>query len=177
MALDRPKPSEARGAATTIIASVILFCISCNNSPTPTPSTTASPRAPAGKVEWVKLPRGVEASAFVRSEMQRALGDKKKLVIYVGAASCEPCRRFHEAADAHALDAAFGDLRFIDLDHEEDEAALVALSCESQMIPLFALPTGDGRCSDRRVEGGIKGDGAVAYMSPRLRTLVGPWSP
>jgi thiol-disulfide isomerase/thioredoxin len=122
----------------------------------------------------VKIPAGKDPSQFVVGEMARAQVDKKKLVIYVGASWCEPCRHFHEAAESHALDAAFGDVRFIDLDHDQDAAALSALSCDSKLIPLFALPGADGRCSDRRVEGGIKGDGAVAYLAPRLRTLLGP---
>ncbi len=161
-------------------ALALVLSTSCNggghSTPTPDPSPTHAPgnARSAAQVEWVKIPAGKDPSNFVVSEMARALGDKKKLVLFVGASWCEPCRHFHEAAESHALDAAFGDVRFIDLDHDEDAAALSALWCDSKLIPLFALPSTDGRCSDRRVEGGIKGDGAVAYLAPRLRTLLGP---
>ena len=134
----------------------------------PSPSATA----PAGHVEWVKLPMGVSAPDFVRAEASRAEHEKKKLLIYVGASWCEPCQRFHKAAEAGELDNAFGDLRFIDLDNDANEAEIEALDCKSKLIPLFAVPNSEGKCADRRVEGGIKGDGAVAYISPKLRAMV-----
>jgi len=34
------------------------------------------------------------------------------------------------------------------------------------------LPAQDGRASGKQVEGGIKGEGAVAYMTPRLKDLL-----
>jgi len=141
----------------------------------PDPAASASPRAqPTGKVEWVKMPADVAPASFIVSELARAEKDKKKLVIYVGATWCEPCQRFHEAANAGQLDAQFPDLRLIELDRDADDAILGGLACGSRLIPLFALPDPAGHCTDRRVEGGIKGEGAVAYIGPRLRTLLGP---
>ena len=37
---------------------------------------------------------------------------------------------------------------------------------------LFARPTAEGRCSERRIEGSIKGEGAVAEITPRLAGIL-----
>jgi thiol-disulfide isomerase/thioredoxin len=116
----------------------------------------------------------MEPASFIKSQLDRAKQDKKKLLVYVGATWCEPCQRFHKAAEAGELDTVFPDLRFIDLDDDADASVIAELGCASRLIPLFAIPDANGHCTERRVEGGIKGDGAVGYMSPRLRALVGP---
>jgi hypothetical protein len=41
-----------------------------------------------------------------------------------------------------------------------------------KLIPLFALPQADGRASGMQVEGGIKGEGAVGYIAPRLKAML-----
>ncbi|MBK8938694.1 MAG: hypothetical protein IPM79_13925 [Polyangiaceae bacterium] len=65
-------------------------------------------------------------------------------------------------------------MRFLELDYDEHEAALAEgdVGCSSKLVPLFAVPTEDGRCGDRRHEGAIKGDGAVAFIVPRLKALL-----
>lgn len=158
------------------LLSVSVLSACSNDSPAPTKETSSvtAPAAEPLKVEWIQLPSGVGPADFVRAESARADHDKKKLVIYVGATWCEPCQRFHHAAEAGELDRVFGDVRFIDLDADKNASEVAALGCESKMIPLFALPGPDGRCTDRRVEGGIKGDGAVGYISPKLRAVLGP---
>src|SRR5579871_5708124 len=137
---------------------------SASPDPPPSSSTLSGSSARNRKVEWVALPKQGDPAAFVRTEIERARHDEKKLVIYVGAKWCEPCQRFHQAAEAGSLDASFPDLRLIDLDHDADEAAVGGLGCGSQMIPLFSLPDATGHCTDQRAEGGIKGDGAVSYI-------------
>ena len=92
--------------------------------------------------------------------------------LYVGAPWCEPCVRFHDAAAAGKLDRDFPDLRLLELDRDRDQAELGKAGCLSQMIPLFARPTPEGRCSERSIEGSIKGDGAVAELTPRLQALL-----
>jgi thiol-disulfide isomerase/thioredoxin len=157
--------------------SVLVACGTNNATPDPAassaPASTTSPKPP--NVEWVTVPEGAEPAAFVTSELARAKSDHKKLLVYVGATWCEPCQRFHKAAQAGELDNVFPDIRLVDLDADKDAAIVDALDCRSQLIPLFSMPDESGHCSAKRVEGGIKGDGAVGYIAPRLRSLLGPF--
>lgn len=154
------------GRFTLLFAAALVSCESDR------PAAQREPDKTAGKVEIVKYTPGQDAIASVAREAARAKSDGKRLVVYVGAAWCEPCVRFHDAAAAGKLDGEFPDLRLLELDRDRDEEELREAGCLSKMIPLFALPTADGRCSDRRMEGSIKGEGAVAEITPRLRALL-----
>lgn len=83
-----------------------------------------------------------------------------------------PCKRFKAAAAAGELDADLPGLVLLELDHGRDEAALAAMGCTSRMIPLLAVPDAQGHCTDRRLEGAIKGEGAVAWMTPKVQALL-----
>ena len=121
-------------------------------------------------LELVEAPATKDVAGYVAAQVAR--GDAT-VVVYVGASWCEPCRRFHEAAAAHQLDAEFPGLRVLAFDADRDDAALVAAGYQSEMLPLFALPGRDGRATGKQFEGSIKGDGAVAEIAPHLRGLVG----
>jgi len=110
-----------------------------------------------------------DVAPLVQKDMRRG-----RLLVYVGASWCEPCRRFHEAASAGKLDAQLGGLRLLEFDLDRDEARLRAAGYVSQLIPLFAVPGPDGRASGRQIEGSIKGDGAVVQILPRLQALLTP---
>jgi len=120
------------------------------------------------RVTFLPAPPG-EVPPLVQNELRRG-----RLLVYVGASWCEPCRRFHEAASAGKLDAQLGGLRLLEFDYDRDEPRLRAAGYVSQLIPLFALPAPDGRASGRQIEGSIKGDGAVAQILPRLQALLAP---
>jgi thiol-disulfide isomerase/thioredoxin len=124
------------------------------------------------KLELVEAPATTDVAAYLAPLVVRADGDHKKLVVYVGASWCEPCRHFHDAAVANQLDDRFGDLRIVAFDADRDDAALEAAGYRSSMLPLFALPNADGRASGKQFAGSIKGDGAVAQIAPNLRALV-----
>ena len=96
----------------------------------------------------------------------------KQLVVYVGASWCEPCRRFHDAAVAGQLDTVFPGVRMLAFDADRDAQALAHAGYTSNLIPLFALPNPDGTASDRRIEGSIKGEGAVGQIVPRLQQML-----
>ncbi len=115
---------------------------------------------------------GEGGKEIVLRELQRAERDGVKLLIYVGATWCEPCQVFHAAIEQGRLDKELGNVRFLELDHDRDAALLTDTSCISDMIPLFAVPTQDGRCSGRRSEGGVKGDAAVGYLTPKVKALL-----
>lgn len=121
-------------------------------------------------LEIVEAPVTKDAAGYIASQVAR--GDAT-IVVYVGASWCEPCRHFHDAAVNHLLDAEFGGIRVLAFDDDRDEAALDAAGYRSDMLPLFALPERNGRASGKQFAGSIKGSGAVAEISPHLRSLVG----
>lgn len=131
-----------------------------------------SPQPPrAHKIDWQKAADGPVA-AYVAQEVVRATRDGRRVLVYVGASWCEPCRRFHAAVASGQLDEQFGDLRFLEFDLDHDADRLAAAGYAPQMIPLLALPGPDGRATGHAMEGSVKGPGAVAQMTPRLRALL-----
>jgi hypothetical protein len=117
-------------------------------------------------------PAAGAVDGIVRDALAKAVGEKRSLVVYVGAAWCDPCQRFHHAAQSGELDATFPNLTMLAFDIDRDAERLAAAGYASSYIPLFALPNRDGRASGKQIEGGIKGDGAVAQIAPRLKELV-----
>lgn len=135
------------------------------------PSAERAPAPKAQPVETLAAPGG-EVQEIVRAEVARARGEGRRLLVYVGAPWCEPCQRFHDAAKAGQLDAAFPGLRLLEFDLDRDKDRLERAGYASRMIPLFALPRADGTASGEQIEGSIKGPGAVDQISPRLRALL-----
>jgi hypothetical protein len=135
------------------------------------PSASSAPARAGGHVVIQHAEAGA-AEGAVRSALAAATASKRRLVVYVGAPWCEPCQRFHQAAARGELDGTFPDLTLVEFDADADGERLAAAGYVSRYIPLFALPAGDGRASGKQIEGGIKGDGAVANIVPRLRELL-----
>ena len=115
---------------------------------------------------------GEDAAALIRDARTRAQQDHRRLLVYVGAKWCEPCRRFHAAAERGELGGYFGELRLYEFDLDRDGPRLARAGYTPRLIPLFALPLADGRASGRQIEGSIKGEGAVGEISPRLAALL-----
>jgi thiol-disulfide isomerase/thioredoxin len=159
----------ARAAAALAVA-----LAACSDPTTAAPdSAAASVPASTAKPELVAVPAGAsDGVALVRDEYARAQRDGRKLIVYVGAPWCEPCVAFHRALEAGKLDAELPGVRFLDLDLETHGQLIDAAGCSSKMVPLFASATADGKCGDRRTEGGIKGDGAVRFILPRLKSIL-----
>lgn len=130
------------------------------------------PAAPKQKLELVEAPQAADIAPLIRDQLASAARDHKQLLVYVGASWCEPCARFHKAAESGQLDAEFGTLRLFVFDLDRDGDALEKANYKSELIPLFALPNPDGTSSGKQIEGSIKGDGAVAQISPRLHALL-----
>ena len=163
--------------------------VSAAAPPSPRPAASASGpaafaasatpvAAPAGPlilargVRIVHAGAGSDAAQVVRDERGRAKSDGRDLVVYVGAKWCEPCQAFHKAAAKGDLDGEFPDLTLLEFDLDEDRDRLATAGYVSQYIPLFAMPGADGRASEKKFEGSVKGDGAVANIAPRLRSLL-----
>jgi hypothetical protein len=123
-------------------------------------------------VRIVHAGAGADASRVVRDERERAKSEGRDLVVYVGARWCEPCKVFHTAAQKGDLDGEFPELTLLEFDLDDDRDRLTTAGYVGEYIPLFAMPRPDGRASDRKFEGSVKGDGAVANITPRLRKLL-----
>jgi hypothetical protein len=129
--------------------------------------------APQG-VEIVQVGGEEQVTEIVRREIAKAENERRKLLVYVGATWCEPCKHFHEAAAAGRLDRAFPDLRLLEFDHDRYAERLERAGCASEYLPLFARPEPSGRCSaTARIQGSVNGNGAVSEITPRLAGLLG----
>jgi hypothetical protein len=146
--------------------------IGCERKEVPAREAADASVASGARVRLSPAPATGDVEPIVREEIARAATERRRLVVYVSAEWCEPCQRFHNAARDGQLDATFPDLTLLEFDLDRDGKRLSSAGYSSTYIPLFALPAPDGRASGRQVEGGIKGDGAVAYMTPRLQGLL-----
>lgn len=133
----------------------------------------ATPAADAKAPEFVQAPESVGAvDALVREAKARAEAESRRLVVYVGASWCEPCQRFHEAVERGELDGALANVRFLEFDADRHTPALDAAGYGGRLIPRFAVPGGDGRGTEAKIEGGPKGDAAVPQILRRLEQLL-----
>lgn len=164
-----PRHLLSRLPAVALVLSLAACESAPSTSPAPSASATAAARAPL--IEWVPAPEG-DVAALVQREAERAAKDGRRLLVYVGATWCEPCQYFHRAAEHGDLDAQFPTLTLLEFDLDVDGARLAAAGYKSELIPLFVVPENDGRASARRFEGSIKGERAVANITPRLRSLL-----
>ncbi len=149
--------------------SLLLMLAACRSEPTDKGAAPVASVAPARRPEFVTAGQG-DVAALVRDELAKA--DGARVVVYVGATWCEPCRRFHDAATAGALDGQLPPIRFLEFDLDRDEARLKAAGYTSQYVPLFATPNGDGRASGKQIAGSVKGPGAPAEITPRLVAML-----
>lgn len=155
-----------------------LLLAACSRSestqatPEPVTSSSAAPLvlAPPG-VRMVNAGSG-DAAKVIAAERDAAKKEGRDVIVYVGAKWCEPCQRFHHAADKGELDAEFPNLTVVAFDLDNDRDRIVAAGYTSTYIPLFVVPNADGRASDKRFEGGVKGDKAVANLTPKLHQLL-----
>jgi hypothetical protein len=154
-----------QGVARLVCAGLALLAVACS-----------APAAPSGRArpELIHAPSALtDVTPFIAGEYARAVEHQASLLVYVGAAWCEPCRRFHDALSAGELDSALAGLCVIEFDYDKDHVALEKAGYVSKLIPLFTLPKSDGSASDRHIEGSIKGPTSVAQdLLPRLRTLL-----
>jgi thioredoxin-like negative regulator of GroEL len=148
------------------VALFLVAMAACDQAQPPSP--------PAKPTLEIRMAPGelADVAGLVRTELASASRDGRQLLVYVGAAWCEPCTRFHDAAQAGTLDDALGHVRLLEVDFDKHVDALQRAGYKSELIPLFAVPNPDGTASGRQIEGSIKGDGAVAEITPRLKALL-----
>jgi thiol-disulfide isomerase/thioredoxin len=140
--------------------------------PAPPPPQAPLPAAKTGKLSWSRAPAG-DVATLVRGFAEAARAAGRAPLVYVGAPWCEPCQRFHKAAERGELDRRFGDLAILEFNLDVDSERLRAAGYTADLIPLLAIPAADGRSTEQKMFGSVKGDGAVANMTPRLAALLG----
>lgn len=150
----------------TALAAMVVLAACRKEEPRPDPSR------PKMRVEMtVAVP-----FADVTQQVHDAKADAKKrgraLIVYIGAAWCEPCQRFHKAAEHGELDEDFPTLSLLEYDLDTDGARLKMAGYDPRYIPYFGAPQDDGRASDRAFAGSIQGNGAVENIVPRLKQLL-----
>lgn len=138
------------------------------SEPAPAPTSTA-PAVP--RPEFVHAGEG-EVDAVVRDALHAAQQQELQLVVYVGATWCEPCQAFHDAVERGELDQALAGVRFVEFDSDRDGQRLRVAGYAGRFIPRFVVPREDGRAGNQRMEGGIKGPGAVNNIMERLGPLL-----
>ncbi len=127
----------------------------------------------ASKLQLIEAPAAGDIEPIITTELAQAMAARDSLLVYVGATWCEPCRAFHEAAEAGKLDDALGGLRLLVFDADRDTELLEAAGYRSELIPLFAVPRIDGRASGKQTEGAIKDRDAITQLVPRIDELLG----
>jgi thiol-disulfide isomerase/thioredoxin len=131
--------------------------------------------APAGQPPaFLRYPGNRGAiEPWVQEQVELAQASHLRVLVYVGASWCEPCKRFHQAVEAGELNGALNGLRFLEFDQDRDANALKVAGYEYQYIPVLALPDPDGRNHGRMISGSIKGANAVREnLVPRLQALL-----
>lgn len=139
-------------------------------------STQAAPQTPAPpkkrrKPQIVDAPPGDVAQVVGTAREAAALEDMT-LVVYVGATWCEPCIAFHDMVKAGQLDEQLTNVRFMEFDHDRDTARLSKAGYASMLLPLFALPNGDGTASGQQTSGTVKGPRSVDVIVERIGALL-----
>jgi thiol:disulfide interchange protein len=166
-------------ARALLIASLGVFSITACNGRQNTQKATAKVTAPAAaknrsKPELAHRPQPVAPlEQFVQQHVEEADASGKRVLVYVGATWCEPCKRFHKALESGELDEALAGTKFIEFDADRDRTELRAAGYASKYIPLFSVPDQSGHASGRAIEGSIKGEQAVREnLVPRLLALL-----
>lgn len=143
--------------------------------PAPMPKQPSAVDPPAQKrLVWRDAAAEGPLPAQVQQAAQEAQERGQRLLVYVGASWCEPCRYFHDAARQGQLDGELAQVMVLAYDADRDRARLEAAGYQSKMIPLLAIPTAGGLNSGKMLQGSVKGPGAVGDLVPRVQRLLGP---
>jgi hypothetical protein len=162
------------GLVGGLVAGIAFGAAACDRgAPEPAAASArdAGASARAG-VAFVEARPDGEVAPLVLDALSEAARERRTVVVYVGATWCEPCQRFHEAARRGELDAEFPSLTLLEFDLDRDRDRLARAGYTAKYIPLFVLPATTGLASDQMLSGGIKGEGAVGFIAPRLKALL-----
>ena len=147
-------------------------------SATPTAPTAAPSDQPIGvlapkdQLRTIAAPPDGDVAQQVKDTIQREAKEGRKVLVYIGATWCEPCKRFHASAARGELDKEFPSLTLLEYDSDRDGERLVTANYNTHLIPYFGVPAADGRVTGKHIEGGVKGSVAVEDIAPRLHELL-----
>lgn len=142
-------------------------------APEAAPQVAATPKV--SKPRFVPAAEGADVADEVRNVV--AASADEKVIVYVGASWCGPCQAFHAALERGELDEALEGVKFLEYDADRDRERLELAGYGGRLIPRFAMPGPDGKFGGEKIEGGIKGDGAVEHIMKRLLPLLGADAP
>src|SRR5690349_8370572 len=115
---------------------------SCKSTP---PPPAIDPRA------TVAFLTPQEGDVFPQLATRQRMVKDRRLLVYVSAPWCEPCRRFHEAVDRGELTGKIGNVDLMAFDAEPDAERLFMSGYEQRMIPAFTVPGADGRATTAHI--------------------------
>ncbi len=151
-----PPPKKAASVSTATVAVVV-------------PKIEVG--AKARGIEMIPAPPG-DVAEIVKAARTSARAHGRSLMVYIGAVWCEPCQRFHHAADEGKLDDKFPTLSLVVFDLDADNERLRRAQYGPGYIPYFGVPDDDGHGTSNAIAGAIKGEGAIDHIAPRLLELV-----
>jgi thiol:disulfide interchange protein len=120
-------------------------------------------------VRVVVAPQDADALSVVRTERLRAKAEGRVLVVYAGAAWCEPCKRFKNAIQTGSLDDKLAKTTLLVFDADRDTDRLAAAGYTFQFIPYVAVPGADGHPTDS-IETRAKGSESWRELIGKLET-------
>jgi hypothetical protein len=147
---------------------VLALLVACSRKETPKPDL--EPAKP--HLEIVRAEAGEVVAGQVIAERGKAKARGRTLLVYIGAKWCEPCQRFHKAAESGALDNDFPRLTLLEYDLDIDGSRLSKAGYAPGSIPYFGVPGDDGKATTRAISGSVAGEGAVDDIVPKLRDLL-----
>ena len=163
------------------LALALLLCVTiapgCNERKEPTEpikaAASAVPRSRAKPMLTRRHDRKAPLEHFVQQHVEHAETTGSRVLVYVGATWCEPCKRFHKALETGQLDESLAGTHFLEFDADSDRSELKAAGYAFNYIPLFSVPDSSGHATPLSIEGAIKGDAAVKEsLVPRLLALL-----
>jgi hypothetical protein len=134
---------------------------------------SAAPRSRAKPVLTRRRDRTAPLEQFVQQHVEQAEVSGARVLVYVGASWCQPCKHFHQALEKGELDESLAGTHFLEFDADDDRAELRAAGYASKYIPLFSVPDSSGHGTTLSIEGSIKAERAVREdLVPRLLALL-----
>ncbi|MCU0699231.1 MAG: thioredoxin [Myxococcaceae bacterium] len=127
---------------------------------------------PAATVRFITPPIDGDVANIMSAQRSKSKAEGRQVLLYCGASWCEPCRFFHEAVDRGELTGKLGALDLVAFDAQVDAERMLMAGYESQFIPLFAAVGPDGKGTGKKIEGSVKGPGAVDDLVSKLQGLL-----
>ena len=158
-----PSPKENRDTPTTPTSAVVATGVVDAAAPAP----DAAP--PENAVRVVVASADTDALSLIRTERLKAKAEGRVLVVYAGAAWCEPCKRFKEQVHTGRLDDKLPHVTLLAFDADRDADRLAAAGYKFSFIPFVALPGTDGHPTDTQEARG-KGSNSWTELLVKLET-------